>query len=97
NEVNLEHVLPQNPGAGWGGDTPDTADAYYKRIGNLALLKSNVNNNIGNTSFTDKKPHYTASEYVLTKNITKYNSWEPKDIEDRQAALANLAVKTWPL
>jgi hypothetical protein len=37
-DINLEHVLPQNPDNNWPGVDPEDAKANYKRLGNLALL-----------------------------------------------------------
>jgi len=53
--VNLEHVLPENPGDGWGHILPEVAAAYYRRIGNLVLLQATKNSIIGNSSFKDKR------------------------------------------
>src|ERR1700688_3432210 len=45
--VNLEHILPQNPSSAWGHIDPETAKAYYNRIGNLTLLQKKINSDIG--------------------------------------------------
>ena len=37
--INLEHILPENPGKNWSGIDPDTAVAVYKRLGNLGFVK----------------------------------------------------------
>ena len=46
--VNLEHILPENPGKNWGKIDPEVAKAFYKRIGNMALLSAPINSEIGN-------------------------------------------------
>lgn len=48
NEVNLEHVLPQNPSLAWGQIEGEVADAFFNRLGNLALMKQIINSDIGN-------------------------------------------------
>jgi hypothetical protein len=94
--INLEHVLPENPGANWTID-PDLAAAYYRRLGNMVLLQASTNSTIGNSSFVDKKPFFRSSAYRLTSEVGTRDSWGVKEISDRQAALAKLAVETWPM
>lgn len=94
--VNLEHVLPQNPGEVWGID-PETASANCRRIGNLCLMRATQNSTIGSSSFDSKKPAYAASGYELTKMIAAEGSWGLQEISDRQAKLAEYAVSTWPI
>ena len=95
--INLEHVLPQNPGVGWSNIDVDTADAYYKRLGNMALMQATKNSIIGNSKFSDKQAALKASTYFLTKEIGEESSWTQSEIDGRQKRLAQLAVKTWPI
>lgn len=94
-EVNLEHILPQNPGPGWKLDS-EIASAYYKRIGNLALLQSRVNVAIGNKSFAEKAKVLKRSALLLTSEVGSEATWGVGEIEQRQTRLARLAVTTWP-
>lgn len=96
-EVNLEHILPRNPGSSWTGFSDDEAAAYVTRLGNLALLSVARNGALGNQAFTTKKPTLAASEYALTKAAGAARTWGPKQIDERQKKLAALAVKAWPL
>jgi hypothetical protein len=95
--INLEHVLPENPGNFWPEVSAEIAPAYYKRIGNMALLKAAKNSLIGSKSFKEKKPVLGESIYELTKEIAKYDEWGVPEISARQKRLAALAVKTWPI
>jgi hypothetical protein len=95
--VNLEHVLPRNPEANWPDFTHEQVEAYYRRIGNLALLAFKDNSNLKSAPFADKKVIYAKSAYETTLQISKAANWTPKDIMERQRTLAGLAVKTWPL
>ncbi len=54
--VTLEHVLPENRSSAWGIVEADIARAYYKRIGNLALLKKKINVAIGNNWRLSRTP-----------------------------------------
>jgi hypothetical protein len=95
--VNLEHILPENPGEGWGHIAPEVAAAFYKRIGNMVLLKATSNSAIGNSKFSDKTPVLKQSGLMLTQEVANESSWGPDEITKRQENLAALAVKTWPL
>lgn len=95
-EVSLEHVLPENPGEGWDNIDSELAPSLYKRIGNLALLRVEDNEKIGNRAFAEKRPVLAHSEYVLTRMIGESNEWTQATITERQRALAKLAIETWP-
>jgi len=95
--INLEHVLPETPGEGWGYIEPETAAAIYRRIGNMVLLQVTKNLTIGNSSFADKCPILKNSAFILTADVGKQASWGVKEINDRQEKLAKLAVETWPI
>ena len=95
--VNLEHVLPESPEGNWPNVSDEEAEAFWRRIGNLALMQSTANSLIGNSSFKEKKPVLAKSSFSLTKEIATKAQWDPKSIAERQGRLAKLAVKTWPL
>lgn len=96
-EVNLEHVLPQNPSPDWGVIESEVAAAMYNRLGNLAIISKKINSDMGNAGFSSKKPELARSSFTLTNEIAKENEWMPKSIEQRQSRLASIAVKVWPL
>lgn len=96
-DINLEHILPQNPGSNWPGVDTDDAKANYRRLGNLALLQRTKNTLIGNSPFADKKPVLKDSGYELTKWIARKNTWGVRQIDERQKLMADLAVQIWPL
>lgn len=52
---------------------------------------------IGNSNFEVKKETLKDSAYILTKDVSEYPSWGIREINERQKALAELAVQTWPL
>jgi uncharacterized protein with ParB-like and HNH nuclease domain len=96
-EVNLEHVLPQNPSPGsWVGFDADARVAHTYRIGNLALMKVSDNAESGTEEFAEKKKRYLKSSFTLTKMIAASAEWTPSGIDSRQNKLAALAVKAWP-
>jgi len=95
--VNLEHVLPESPSAEWRLE-PELMQAYYRRLGNLALIQRTPNEDMGNAGFVStKKAILSNSDFELTSAIGKYDDWGPGEIDKRQEQLAELAIKTWPL
>lgn len=95
--LTLEHVLPQSLSPAWSYIDLEIARAYCKRLGNLALLLKPINEEGANDSFDVKRPHYQKSDLKLTAMLAEFRSWDTQQIEERQKALAELAVKAWPL
>lgn len=93
--VNLEHVLPENPGTDWKDLHPDVAGAFSRRIGNQVLLNAKKNSELGNQGFMVKQKVLAASEFVLTKQVSEKKVWGPAEIDERQDALAAMAVDVW--
>lgn len=94
--ITLEHVLPENPDReGWTDISEDAALANYKRLGNMVLLQASKNSAIGNKRFEDKRQTLQASPYYLTKMVGEKEKWSIEAIQERQAYLAELAVKVW--
>lgn len=97
-EVNLEHILPQNPQLrDWPGFDEESAAANVKRIGNLTLLKADDNNSGGNRPFAAKKSAYSRSQLKLNSEISSAKEWTAASISARQVLLAKEAKETWPL
>jgi len=94
--VNLEHILPIDPDSSWHV-SDETAQAYHKRLGNTVLLSAKSNMALAHSSFDEKRRTYKASPFVLTADIATYKNWGPKQIEERQYYLAELAPEVWPL
>ena len=93
---NIEHVLPQNPEAGWDAFTDEEADAMVYRLGNMTLLAKKSNKNLGNDGFDIKKPVLAESQFELTRKIAEDNTdWTPERIAARQKILAKLATSIW--
>jgi hypothetical protein len=95
--VTLEHVLPEKPSAEWAHIPFEDAKANYKRIGNMVLLKKSANNGVGNAGFATKAELFKKSEYELTQEVGQSATWNLEDIAQRQSALAELALKAWPV
>jgi Protein of unknown function DUF262/Protein of unknown function (DUF1524) len=93
--VNLEHVLPEKPSPNWEV-SDEMLRTYRRRLGNLALLGSQENNDLADLPFPEKRAVYAISEFRLTKMIADNTIWRAEEIEQRQRYLAGLAVRAWP-
>ena len=94
----IEHVFPENPSSDWSDDfLPERQKDFIYRIGNLVLLESGLNREIGNGLLTEKKTFYQKSQYQLTKNLglSDQDGWTPAALDQRQAELARRAVHIW--
>lgn len=92
----LEHILPENPGQNWPQFTEEQAEESVYRLGNLTLLGSAVNRDLGNASFEKKKAIYAKSEFLITRNInTDNNEWDLDRLAARQTWMANQATSIW--
>lgn len=96
-KVNLEHIMPRNPQGAWKHIDPDAAVSMVKRIGNLTLLATRLNSRAANAGFNEKQLHFAKSAIKLTQELCDYTEWTTAAIEARQAKLAALAVKAWPV
>jgi len=95
--INLEHILPENPGNNWPNFTEEEIRTYVKRIGNLTLMKTKENNDFKSSSFADKKLKYKESELRITNSLTNYDEWTIENIQSRQKELAEIAIKAWSI
>ena len=93
---NLEHILPENPEAGWEAFSDDEVEALVYRIGNLTLMSRGANKDLGNAPYTVKKPICAASSYGITKKVAADNAeWAPERLAARQNWMANQATAIW--
>ncbi len=95
--ITLEHVLPRKPEGNWPGLTDDEVRIYSRRLGNLVLMRASDNSGLGSAPFKDKKRAYASSPYYLTSMVGELEDWTVTAIQDRQKALAKIAVNTWPI
>jgi hypothetical protein len=98
NQLNLEHVLPQNAvPAEWTDITSaEDVETWSYRLGNMALLSKTENSDVGNGDFKSKVPVLKKSVLKLTSEVGRKLDWTPQQIEMRQKTLAKLAVTAWP-
>lgn len=93
-QINLEHVVPMNPGPAWDMDR-DTAQSCQKLLGNMVLLRADRNVAIGNSSIEDKREAFRQSPYVMTSEVADFQRFGLAEIRQRQMKMAGIAVRTW--
>jgi hypothetical protein len=95
--TNLEHVIPLNPSPAWM-ISADDASGVQQLIGNMTLISSKKNVEIGNTSFKDKVGTYKQSAFRITHELETYGeTFGVKEVKERQLALSKLAPQAWTL
>jgi len=94
--LSLEHILPENPEAGWDAFSEDEIEALTFRLGNLTLLHTAQNKDLGNAPYAQKQPVYGESSLGITKKIATDNAdWTPERLAARQNWMANQATAIW--
>jgi hypothetical protein len=99
-KLNLEHILPQNPGSLWRTNFPKGVDPkeYIERLGNLTLLTAKINRDVGDKSFQDKQQlAFTSSKLPINVPLKKVAKWGSEEIEARQQQMAKMALQVWKL
>ncbi len=92
----IEHVLPENPGAGWEQFDDRQRDAFTYRLGNLTLLRTTANRDLGNAGFDEKRPVFQASEFLATSKLAQdYDVWTVDTVRERQNRMARQATGIW--
>jgi hypothetical protein len=92
----VEHILPQNPEGGWEQFSEMEADANVYRIGNMTLLETTKNREIGNAAFGIKRAAFEESMFETTKKIAADNDdWTPQRVAARQNSMAKVAISIW--
>ena len=93
----IEHILPEDPGAGWESFPEQHWEAAVYRLGNLTLLEASANRRVGNLDFATKRQAYEHSIYALTQQLAEHaaDNWTLDRLEARQAMFAARAVHLW--
>ena len=90
--INLEHILPEKPGDNWPQFSDELVKLYFKRIGNLCLIRAGDNSMVKSACFEDKKPIFAKSPYVLTSQVADEPNWTTEEIVARQNTLISFAL-----
>ncbi|HKL02036.1 MAG TPA: DUF262 domain-containing HNH endonuclease family protein, partial [Cryomorphaceae bacterium] len=95
-KYDIEHILPENPEENW----PQFSDADHEsalyRLGNMTLLTSSKNRDLGNAGYNEKRPVFAESNFHITKKIAEDNAeWIADRIAAHQRWMANQAKGIW--
>lgn len=92
----LEHILPENPSEAWSNIDEAKQERLIYRIGNMTLLESNKNRDVGNHDYASKRRVYEQSCFQTTRAIAEhYATWDEQKIDSRQKHLAKIAAGIW--
>lgn len=99
--VTVEHVLPRRPDPGWrqwfanGSDVVD----HCNRLGNLAFLSQEVNNNVGNSDWPIKRFVLAnhGGTFVLSAHAAEQEEWTKDTIINRSETLIAELLRPWGL
>ncbi|MCX5887898.1 MAG: HNH endonuclease family protein [Deltaproteobacteria bacterium] len=96
-EITLEHILPEKPEHNWPQFSLEEHASYWRRIGNMILLRYKDNSGLKSNPFQEKIPVYKSCPYRLTSQVSDVQDWTVEKIRERQVGLAKLALKAWPI
>ena len=65
------------------------------RLGNMALCEKNINSQMANLEFEQKKPVLAQSHFQTTRAIADCPDWNPDAITKRQRLMAKVATSIW--
>ncbi len=93
---NIEHIMPENLSDEWHHINEPDHELFVYRLGNLCLMNTSQNRDIGNVGFEKKRDKYQYSEFKLTQRIAEENSfWDTSRIEVHQQWMGIQATHIW--
>ncbi|MGN1280467.1 MAG: DUF262 domain-containing protein [Succinivibrio sp.] len=94
---NIEHILPQNAPDQWGGfSSYEEESAMVYRLGNMTLLQSGKNRDIGADEYVQKKEILAESSFKITSKVAgDYSEWNATNVSSRQKWMAKQAKSIW--
>lgn len=95
-KYSLEHIFPENPDVHWPEFPEDQAEEAVYRLGNLTLLETDKNRDLGNMCFADKRQVFANSAFEVTRLVaTENDDWSIERIAARQRWMAKQATTIW--
>jgi len=92
----IEHILPQNPQTGWETFSDGEIDALTYRLGNMTLMQSGTNKDLGNAAYAAKRPVFEQSGFAITRKLaTDHADWTPERLAAHQNWMATQATAIW--
>lgn len=99
--VTIEHILPRKPAEGsqWLRDFGNRKPVkdYVNRLGNLAFLTEELNQEAAAKDYALKRAVFAKSEDRLARQVLAYDAWTPEAIEHRTRELTRVLLAAWDL
>jgi hypothetical protein len=92
--------LPKSPNDNWIKVFGKDYTEYIYRLGNYLLLNKNINKNIENSCFEDKKIGYLSGENIVYSEKEYFKNlqiWTPDELNRRSEKMAKMAKKIWKI
>jgi Protein of unknown function (DUF1524). len=97
-KYSVEHILPEHPEEGWDNFDEAEHDRCAYQLGNMTLLQTSVNRDLGNAAYAEKRSAYQQSEFAYSKRIAEdYDEWTAEKIQSQQRWMARQAISIWKI
>ena len=95
-KYSIEHVLPENPRDDWLQFDDQQREASTYRLGNMTLLTTADNRDLGNSGYADKRLVYQQSDFAITRKLAEdFDTWTVEKIRSHQVWMARQATDIW--
>ena len=92
----IEQVLPKNPSDDWHQFDDQQREAATYRLGNMTLLTSADNRELGNSGYAEKRLAYQESDFAITRKLAEdFDTWTVEKLRSHQAWMARQATGIW--
>lgn len=98
-KITVEHILPKTPIEPYwlSRFNEEERSKWTNKLGNLVLLNSRKNSQVGNKPFPEKVKGYfeKKSDFDITNEVKNYQDWTLKELKERHEKLTEEAIKIW--
>ena len=95
-QYSIEHVLPESPSDDWCQFNEQQQEMFTYRLGNMTILKTSDNRDLGNSSYDEKRITYQKSDFAITQKLADdYDQWTVEKIRAHQRWMAKQATSIW--
>ncbi|MCY3787450.1 MAG: DUF262 domain-containing protein [Gemmatimonadetes bacterium] len=95
-KYSIEHVLPENPSDDWLQFDDQQREASTYHLGNMTLLTTADNRDLGNSGYAEKRAIYEKSDFAITRKLAEdFDAWTVEKIHSHQAWMARQATGIW--
>ena len=92
----IEHVLPENPRDDWHQFDDQQREASTYCLGNMTLLRTADNRDLGTSGYAEKRLVYQKSDFAITRKLAEdFDTWTVEKIRSHQTWMARQATGIW--